>query len=76
MDRDVEANFGPPQHSGRQFVCSSGGATRTWISILVICSDPAAGGKIHDTWIEKGGPDLQRMSHAHPVDLIEDVVRK
>src|SRR5438445_6568775 len=35
-----------------------------------------ARGKIHNAWIKKWGPNLQRVRHAHPIDFVENVIRE
>ena len=74
MDGDIETNFRPLQYSAGQF-----GLHQVAKYVLGLRSPQLevlwqTGGKVDDSRIEKGRPDLQRMGHADAVHLVEDVV--
>src|SRR6266851_9104494 len=74
MDGDIETNFRPPQYSTGQLVLHQAakyvlGTRSPQLEVL-----RQAGGEVDDSRIEEGRPDLQRMSHADAIHLVEDVV--
>src|SRR6266702_3431447 len=74
MDGDIETKLRPRQYDAGQLV-----SHQTAQHVLRMRSPQLealrqAGGEVDDSRIEEGRPDLQRMSHADAVHLVEDVV--
>ena len=73
---DIEPDFLPLQDRGRQLSLHQILQNRFLAGATYLEARGQGSGELHDAMIQERGPHFDGMSHAHAVDLHQDIVRQ